>query len=147
LRQTVTAINAKAKRVTTDKGARQADFLVIAPGADCDVSSTSGIVLGENECYSVPGAKHAATILPGYQGGDLVVAVFLVSHLWSERQTARNPGAGPCHIGFGADRIVRVGVDFLSGPKPFGTFHGTIVALRHDKEQFGTSRRTRWFGL
>jgi len=37
-------------------------------------------------------------------------------------------------------------VDFLSGPKPFGTWHGASEALREDKALFGSTRRARWFG-
>ena len=301
LRETVTSIDAEARRVTTDAAVHEADILVIALGADYDVSSTPGIVLGVNEFYSVPGATHLARVLPTFQGGEVVVGVCgapykcppapsecalmmhdfvkarglegatritlvnplpspvppspdtskailaafeergitfipstrvmavegrtvvldngaklpcdlflgvpknraadvvvaagltengwvpvdpftlqtrhphvyalgdlantgvpkagvyaegaaravaanIISQLRNEAQTARNPGAGSCYIEFGANRIARVDVDFLSGPKPFGTFHGASQALRVDKEHFGASRRARWFG-
>jgi len=301
LRETVTAIDVEAKRVTTDTGVHEADILVIALGADYDVSSTPGITLGKNEFYSVQGAAHLARVLPGFKGGEVVVGVCgapykcppapaecalmmhdyvkargldgatritlvnplpspvppspetskailaafeergitfigstrvtavegntvvldngttlpcdlflgvpknraadvvvaagltengwvpvdpftlqtrfpgvyavgdlantgvpkagvyaegaaravaanIISQLRNEAQTARNPGAGSCYIEFGANRIARVDVDFLSGPKPFGTYHGASEALRVDKEHFGSSRRARWFG-
>jgi sulfide:quinone oxidoreductase len=302
LRESITAIDAEAKRIKTDKGVHEADILVIALGADYDVSSTPGVVLGVNEFYSVPGAAHLSRVLPGFRGGDVVVGVCgapykcppapaecalmmhdymksrgldgvtritvvnplpspvppspdtskailaafaergitfipntrvtgvdgktvmldngstlpcdlflgvpknraadvvvsaglteggwvpvdpftlltkfpnvyalgdlantgvpkagvyaegaartvaanIISRLRNEAETARNPGAGSCYIEFGANRIGRVDVDFLSGPKPFGTFHGASEALRVDKEHFGSSRRARWFGL
>jgi sulfide:quinone oxidoreductase len=301
LRETVTAIDAEARRVTTDKGVHIADILVIALGADYDFSTTPGIVLGVNEFYSVAGAAHLAKVLPDFQGGDVVVGICgapykcppapaecalmmhdyvkargldaatritlvnplpspvppspetsnailaafaergitfipgtrvtavegktvmldngttlpcdlflgvpknraadvvvaagltengwvpvdpytlqtrhpgvyavgdlantgvpkagvyaegaartvaanIISQLRNEVPTARNPGAGSCYIEFGAARIGRVDVDFLSGPKPFGTVHGASRALRVDKEHFGSSRRARWFG-
>ena len=301
VRETVTAIDPVARRVTTDQGRYDADFLVVALGADYDVSSTPGVVLGVNEFYSVKGAAHLAGILPNFQGGEVVVGVCgapykcppapsecalmmhdylsarglagatritvvnplpspvppspetsqailasfvergitfvggtrvaavegktvrldngatlpcdlflgvpknraadvvvaagmtengwvpvdphtletrypavyavgdlantgvpkagvyaegaartvaanIISLLRNEEQTARNPGAGSCYIEFGANRIARVDVDFLSGPKPFGTYHGASEALRADKEHFGSSRRARWFG-
>jgi sulfide:quinone oxidoreductase len=301
LRETITAIDPDAKRVTTDRGVHGGDILVIALGADYDVSTTPGIVLGVNEFYSVAGAAHLSKVLPTFQGGDVVVGVCgapykcppapsecalmmhdymkargldgatritivnplpspvppspdtskailgafsergitfipstrvtavegmtvvldngttlpcdlflgvpknraadvvveagltengwvtvdpyslqtkypgvyavgdlastgvpkagvyaegaartvaanIISLLRNEEQTARNPGAGSCYIEFGANRIARVDVDFLSGPKPFGTFHGASEALRVDKEHFGSSRRARWFG-
>lgn len=301
LRETITAIDAEGKVVTTDKGVHEADILVIALGADYDVSGTPGITLGVNEFYSVAGAAHLAQVLPGFKGGDVVVGVCgapykcppapaecalmmhdyvkargldnvtritlvnplpspvppspetskaileafgergitfiastrvtsvagktvtldsgatlpcdlflgvpknraadvvvaagltengwvpvdpltlqtaipgvyavgdlantgvpkagvyaegaartvaanIISMLRNEAQTARNPGAGSCYIEFGANRIARVDVDFLSGPKPFGTYHGASEALRVDKEHFGASRRMRWFG-
>ena len=75
LRETVTAIDPVAKRVTTDQGTHDAEILVVALGADYDVSDTPGVVLGKNEFYSVAGAAHLATVLPGFTGGDVVVGV------------------------------------------------------------------------
>jgi sulfide:quinone oxidoreductase len=41
-----------------------------------------------------------------------------------------------------------VEVDFFSNPDgPTGTYYEPSVALRADKEHFGSSRRARWFGL
>ena len=57
-------------------------------------------------------------------------------------------GTGSCYIEFGADRIGRVDIDFFSNPAgPVGIYHEPSVALRRDKEEFGSSRRARWFGL
>jgi sulfide:quinone oxidoreductase len=56
-------------------------------------------------------------------------------------------GAGSCYIEFGAGRVGRVDVDFLSGPDVVGIYHGASTELRADKERFGASRRARWFGL
>jgi sulfide:quinone oxidoreductase len=303
LRETVTGIDAAARRVTTDRGSHEGDILVIALGADYDVSGTPGVRLGVNEFYSVAGAAHLAGVLPGFAGGDVVVGVCgapykcppapsecalmlhdyvtarglaaatritvvnplpspvppspelsaailkafeargiafipntrvtavdeaarsvtlsdgralscdlflgvpknraadvvvaagltddgwvtvdphtlatkypgvyavgdlaatgvpkagvyaegaartvaanIIAMVRGEPQTARNPGAGSCYIEIGAGLIARIDVDFLSGPKPFGTFHGASEEMRRDKEEFGTSRRARWFG-
>lgn len=56
-------------------------------------------------------------------------------------------GFGTCYIEFGGDRIGKVEVDFFSGPKPTGTYHEPSLALREDKEHFGSSRRARWFSM
>ena len=302
-RETVTAIDPQARRVTTDAGTHDADILIIALGADYDVSTTPGITLGENEFYSVAGALHLRDVLPTFTRGravigvcgapykcppapsecalmlhdhllargvrsdchitlvnplpspvppspetsralitafaernidylpnrrvasvdaarkvvvlddgrelgcdlflgvpknrapDVVVATGMTENGWvtvdprtletkypgvyaigdlantgapkagvfaegaartvaanlialsrREDPTAKNPGAGSCYIEFGANRIARVDVDFFSGPKPTGTFHEPSEALRVAKEQFGSSRRARWFG-
>lgn len=302
-RENVTGISPIARRVTTDVGTHQADFLVIALGADYDVSETPGITLGKNEFYSVKGAEHVRDVLPTFTKGhavvgvcgapykcppapsecvlmlhdyltergvrkdcritlvnplpspvppspetskaliaafaernieylpnrrvasvddarkvvalddgkelpcdlflgvpknrapDVVVAAGLTEGGWvtvdprtletkvpgvyavgdlantgapkagvfaegaaktvaknlvaiirKQEQTAKNPGAGSCYIEFGANRIARVDVDFFSGPKPTGTFHEPSEALRADKQEFGRSRRARWFG-
>jgi hypothetical protein len=47
----------------------------------------------------------------------------------------------------GAGRIGRVDVDFFSDPSPTGVYHEPTLALRSEKEHFGSSRRARWFGL
>jgi sulfide:quinone oxidoreductase len=75
------------------------------------------------------------------------VAKTLVARIRGEGEAGLNPGAGSCYIEFGGGRIGRVDVDFLSGPKPTGAYFAPDVALRVDKEKFGSSRRARWFGL
>ena len=42
-RETVTAIDAEARRVTTDRGEYEADHLVVALGADYDYEATPGL--------------------------------------------------------------------------------------------------------
>jgi sulfide:quinone oxidoreductase len=75
LRETITGIDPVARRVTTGGGVHEADILVVALGADYDVSETPGVVLGRNEFYSVAGAAHMSTVLPGFTGGNAVVGV------------------------------------------------------------------------
>jgi sulfide:quinone oxidoreductase len=55
-------------------------------------------------------------------------------------------GRGSCYIEFGAGRVGRVDMDFLSGPKPAGTLQEPSAALVAEKLEFGASRRARWFG-
>src|SRR6188472_3851524 len=47
----ITAIDADAKRVSTSAGEFEADFLVIALGADYDLSVTPGLAESGNEFY------------------------------------------------------------------------------------------------
>ncbi len=60
LRETVTAIDPAAKRVTTDAGEHEADYLVIALGADYDLAATPGLAKVGTEFYSVAGAEALA---------------------------------------------------------------------------------------
>ena len=62
------------------------------------------------------------------------------------RARRRTAGRGSCYVEFGGGRVGRVDVDFLSGPKPTGMFREPSAALVAEKEQFGSSRRARWFG-
>ena len=303
LRETVTTIDPKARRVTTDTGTHEADILVLALGADYDYDATPGLVDAGNEFYSVGGAARLAELLPGFTSGraivgvcgapfkcppapseaalllhdyfesrgvrgdceisivipfstpvppspdtsralveafaergiafipgrrvasldgsrgvavlddgaelpfDLflgvprhrapgvvlesglavdgyvpvdsrtlatsfpgvyavgdvatvgvpkagvfaegaarVVAESLLAEMRGAAQPARYGGTGSCYIEFGGGRVGRVDVDFLSGPKPTGTFQEPSGALVAEKGEFGSSRRSRWFG-
>ena len=54
---------------------------------------------------------------------------------------------GSCYAEFGAGRIGWVDLDFYSGPTLTGIYHEPSPAGRAHKQEFGASRRTRWFGL
>jgi len=301
--ETVTAIDPEARRVTTEKGVYEADFLVVALGADYDLAATPGLAEGGNEFYSVSGAQRLAELLPmfsqgkaivgvcgapfkcppapseaalllheyltargvrddceisivipfgtpvppspdtsqallaafaerdiefvagrrvssldparrvavledgselpydlflgvpkhrapdvviasgmtedGYvpvdsatletrfpgvyavgdvatigvpkagvfsEGAARVVAASLIARLRGGEESEAYAGRGSCYIEFGDGRVGRVDVDFLSGPKPTGTFQEPSTALVAEKEHFGSSRRLRWFG-
>src|ERR1700710_1384639 len=75
LRETVTAIDPEARRVTTDAGDHEADILVIALGADYDIDATPGLAEAGNEFYSVAGAERLAAIIPELKKGHAVVGV------------------------------------------------------------------------
>jgi sulfide:quinone oxidoreductase len=55
-------------------------------------------------------------------------------------------GTGSCYVEFGAGRVGRVDVDFLSGPRPTGSYQAPSEELAAEKAEFGASRRARWFG-
>jgi sulfide:quinone oxidoreductase len=75
LRETVTAIDPDARRVTTDAGVHEADVLVIALGADYDMDATPGLAEGGNEFYSVAGAERLAGIIPTFSQGHALIGV------------------------------------------------------------------------
>ncbi len=75
VRETVTAIDPVARRVTTDAGVHEADVLVVALGADYDLDATPGLAEAGNEFYSVSGAERLAELLPGFSAGRAVVGV------------------------------------------------------------------------
>jgi sulfide:quinone oxidoreductase len=75
VQQTITAIDPKAKRVTTDRGTFDADYLVIALGADYDIAGTPGLAEAGCEFYSVGGALRARRVLPEFKGGNAIVGV------------------------------------------------------------------------
>src|SRR5271167_51520 len=75
LRETITAIDPEARRVTTDAGVHEADVLVIALGADYDLDATPGLTQGGNEFYSVAGAARLAGIIPTFSQGHVIIGV------------------------------------------------------------------------
>ena len=81
------------------------------------------------------------------EGAARVVAKSLIASARGAEQPAPYDGIGICYIEFGAGRVGRVEVDFLSGPKPTGIYSEPSEALVAEKRHFGSSRRARWFGL
>src|SRR6185312_14954666 len=75
LRETVTAIDPEAKRVTTDAGVHEADYLVIALGADYDLAATPGLAEVDSEFYSVAGARKLAEVIPTFSAGRALIGV------------------------------------------------------------------------
>ncbi len=75
LRETITAIDPEARRVSTDAGVHEADVLVIALGADYDMDATPGLAEAGNEFYSVAGAERLAEIIPTFSQGHVVIGV------------------------------------------------------------------------
>ncbi len=72
---TVEAIDPEARTVDTSAGPFEADIIVVALGADLDPAATPGLVSGGHEFYTVPGALALRDLLPGFEGGRVVVAV------------------------------------------------------------------------
>jgi len=80
------------------------------------------------------------------EGAARIVAASLIATARGGEQPGGYGGFGSCYIEFGAGRVGRVDVDFLSGPKPTGTFREPSMALVTEKHDFGSTRRARWFG-
>jgi sulfide:quinone oxidoreductase len=79
------------------------------------------------------------------EGQARVVAEGIIARIQGGREAPAYDGRGACYVEFGAGRVGRVDVDFLSGPKPTGTFREPSAELLAEKQQFGASRRARWF--
>ena len=80
------------------------------------------------------------------EGAARVVAASLIATLQGGEQPEAYDGRGACYVEFGAGRVGRVDIDFLSGPKPTGTLSEPSTALVAEKHEFGAGRRARWFG-
>lgn len=73
--ETVVAIDPVARRVATDVGTHDADFLVVAMGADYDMEATPGFEEGGYEYYSLAGAERLRDALSDFEGGRVLVSV------------------------------------------------------------------------
>src|SRR3954466_2158654 len=68
-------IDPETKKVETTAGSYDADVIVIALGADLDVSATPGLSDGGHEFYSVAGTERAAGAVRDFERGHAVIAV------------------------------------------------------------------------
>jgi sulfide:quinone oxidoreductase len=80
------------------------------------------------------------------EGSARVVADHIIASLRGGAPPDPYAGRGSCYVEFGHGQVGRVDVDFLSGPKPTGTFQAPSEALVAEKGVFGSSRVARWFG-
>lgn len=76
--ETVVSIDPQRRRVATDGATYEADFLVVALGADYDPAATPGFVEGGFEYYSVEGAERLRDELPSFRGGKVLLAVLSI---------------------------------------------------------------------
>ena len=56
-------------------------------------------------------------------------------------------GSGVCYAEFGDGLVSKVEVNFLSGPAAAAQPHEPAREYAAEKEEFGATRRARWFGL
>ena len=73
--ESVTAIDPVTRRVTTDSGTHDADYLVVAMGADYDMAATPGLEDGGHEYYTLAGAERLRDALADFDGGRVLVSV------------------------------------------------------------------------
>lgn len=75
VRTAIRSIDPETKRVATDLGTFEADFLVLALGADLDPAATPGLVEDGHEYYTNRGAFAVREVLAGFGGGRVVIGV------------------------------------------------------------------------
>jgi sulfide:quinone oxidoreductase len=80
------------------------------------------------------------------EGSAKIVAAAIIAQINGGSAPDAYKGQGSCYVEFGHNQVGRVDVDFLSGPKPTGTFQAPSAALVAEKAHFGASRIARWFG-
>lgn len=73
--EAVVGIDPGARRVVTETGTYDADYLVVAMGADYDFSATPGFAEGGHDYYTLAGAERLRDTLADFQGGRVLVSV------------------------------------------------------------------------
>jgi sulfide:quinone oxidoreductase len=75
------------------------------------------------------------------------VADVLISRVTGSAPPPPFAGQATCYIEMGGDTVATVEIDFLSGPAPSAVFSPPARATVAQKQEFGASRRRRWFNL
>ena len=73
--ETVSAIDPVKRRVTTDEGWYDADFLAVALGADYDLAATPGFQEGGFEYFTLGGAERLRDVLAEFTEGTVLISV------------------------------------------------------------------------
>ena len=73
--ETVTGIDPRRRRVTTDQGAYDADFLAVTLGAEYDMAATPGFEEGGFEYYTLAGAERLRSALADFASGTILIGV------------------------------------------------------------------------
>jgi sulfide:quinone oxidoreductase len=80
------------------------------------------------------------------EGEARTVADVLLKQLGGGPEPEPYYGRAACYIEFGGDLVGQVTVDFMSGPEVKSAFGAPSHEIARDKEEFGATRRARWFG-
>jgi sulfide:quinone oxidoreductase len=131
----------RAARILQDSGMTEDGYVPVKPRT-LETRFADVYAVGDCARQGTPKAGVFA------EGAARAVGRALTARLRNEEVPVTHAGTGSCYIEFGGGRIGRVDVDFFSNPDhPVGTYFEPSVALRADKENFGSSRRARWFGM
>jgi hypothetical protein len=80
------------------------------------------------------------------EGEARTVADVLLERLGGGDPASPFQGEVTCYLDIGDGTVARVDVNFLGGSAPTGVFRAASHEHAAEKEEFGASRRRRWFG-
>ena len=130
----------RVPKVVVDSGMAENGWIPVNPRT-LETKYASVYAVGDGANTGTPKAGVFA------EGAARAVASDLIVKLRNSGKATEYNGFGTCYIEFGGGLIGKVEVDFFSGPKPTGSYYEPSIALRADKETFGSSRRARWFDM
>ena len=126
--------------VVQESGMAEDDWIPVAPRT---LETKFSNVYAVGDCANT-GTPKAGVFA---EGAARAVASALTANLRNGGERTPYDGFGSCYIEFGSGRVGKVEVDFFSGSKPTGSYYEPSVSMREDKDDFGSSRRARWFGM
>jgi sulfide:quinone oxidoreductase len=130
----------RVPKVVAESGLAEADWWIPVDKKTLATKFPGVYAVGDVNAVGTPKAGVFA------EGAAKVVAAEIIAQLRGGPQPEGYRGLGSCYLEFGGDQVARVDVEFLSGPKPVGTYQAPSEALVREKSEFGTSRVRRWFG-
>lgn len=160
-REEVRSIDPGSRRVVTDRGAYDADVLVIALGAALDVGATPGLADVGREFYSLAGAERLAAELATFDAGTIVIGVlglpykcppapweaalqlhdFLLRRCVRDAVTIRAVSPAPAPLPISADgsaviakNFAECGIELLTGRRITALDSGSRAAVLDDGE-------------
>jgi sulfide:quinone oxidoreductase len=80
------------------------------------------------------------------ESAALVVASDIAAAISGGEPPAPFEGSGICYAEFGAGLVSKVEINFLGGEKPEAQRYDPSPEYAREKEEFGSTRRARWFG-
>ena len=112
-----------------------------------------GVTRGDGALIGVGAANGAADgrerALPGLgqrlDAAARVVAEDIAASIAGAPPPAPYEASGVCYAEFGDGLVSKVEVNFLKGPAAAAQRHDPSREIAAEKEQFGATRRTRWF--
>jgi sulfide:quinone oxidoreductase len=128
-----------APKVVVEAGLAVDGFVPVDPGT-LATSHPGVYAIGDCATAGVPKAGAFA------EGAGRAVAKRLIAEIRGDSPPEPYRGDGACYVEFGGGRVGRVNITVVDG-KPSGTFSEPSPELAADKNEFGATRRARWFGL
>ncbi len=130
----------RAPQVVIDSGLTDDGWIAVDP-ATLATKFPDVYAVGDITSAPVPRAGVIA------EGEASTVADVLIHKLRGGPPPPPFAGEIICYIEMGTQTIGKVNVNFLSGPGPVATFTPPSLEGAKEKQQFGATRRQRWFGL
>jgi sulfide:quinone oxidoreductase len=128
----------RAPDVVIESGMAGNGFIRVNPGT-LETRFSGVYAIGDVAAIGIPKAGVFA------EGAARVVAQAVIAEVRGGEMPGPFEGAATCYIEFGGGQVARVDVNFLSGPSVNANYTDASTDLVAEKQQFGASRRARWF--